>query len=30
VPALTSTSRCMCTWGGSISIVQAGQMKVTG
>jgi hypothetical protein len=30
VPALTSTSRCTCTWGGSISIVQAGQMKVTG
>lgn len=30
VPALTSTSRCMCTWGGSISIVQAGQVKVTG
>jgi hypothetical protein len=30
VPALTSTSRCMCAWGGSISIVQAGQVKVTG
>jgi hypothetical protein len=30
VPALTSTSRCTCTWGGSISIVQAGQVKVTG
>jgi hypothetical protein len=30
VPALTSTSTCMCAWGGSISIVQAGQAKVTG
>lgn len=30
VPALTSTSTCMCAWGGSISIVQAGQVKVTG
>ncbi len=30
VPALTSTSRCTCAWGGSISIVQAGQVKVTG
>ena len=30
VPALTSPSTCMCTWGGSISVVQAGQVKVTG
>ena len=30
VPALTSTSRCTCAWGGSISIVQAGQVKATG
>jgi hypothetical protein len=30
VPALTSTSTCLCAWGGSISIVQAGQVKVTG
>jgi hypothetical protein len=27
---LTNTSKCMCAWGGSISIVQAGQVKVTG
>jgi hypothetical protein len=30
VPALTSTSTCTCAWGGSIAIVQAGQVKVTG
>ena len=30
VPALTSPSTCMCTWGCSISVVQAGQVKVTG
>jgi hypothetical protein len=30
VPALTSPSTCMCTWGGSISIISAGQVKVTG
>ena len=30
VPALTSTSRCTCAWGGSISVVAAGQVKVTG
>ncbi len=30
VPALTSTSRCTCAWGGSISIIQAGQVKATG
>ena len=30
VPALTSASTCMCAWGGSISIVSAGQVKVTG
>jgi hypothetical protein len=30
VPALTSASTCTCAWGGSISIVQAGQVKVTG
>jgi hypothetical protein len=30
VPVLTSTSRCTCAWGGSISIVQPGQVKVTG
>jgi hypothetical protein len=30
IPALTSTSTCMCAWGGSISIVSAGQVKVTG
>jgi hypothetical protein len=30
VPALTSTSTCLCAWGGSITIVAAGQAKVTG
>ncbi len=30
VPAVTSTCRLMCTWGGQISVVQAGQVKVTG
>jgi len=30
IPALTSTSTCVCAWGGSISIVAAGQAKVTG
>ena len=30
VPVLTSTSTCTCAWGGVISIVQAGQVKVTG
>jgi hypothetical protein len=30
VPALTNTSTCTCAWGGSIAIVQAGQVKVTG
>jgi hypothetical protein len=30
IPALTSPSTCTCAWGGSISIVQAGQVKVTG
>ena len=30
VPALTNTSTCTCAWGGSISIIQAGQVKVTG
>jgi len=30
VPALTSTSTCTCAWGGSIAIVSAGQVKVTG
>lgn len=30
VPALTSTSTCVCAWGGSISIISAGQAKVTG
>lgn len=30
VPALTSTSTCTCAWGGSISVVGAGQAKVTG
>ncbi len=30
VPVLTSTSTCACAWGGVISIVQAGQVKVTG
>lgn len=28
-PALTSDSRCMCAWGGSISITSPGQMTVT-
>jgi len=30
IPALTSTSMCTCAWGGAISIVSAGQVKVTG
>jgi len=30
IPVLTSNSTCVCMWGGSISIVQAGQVKVTG
>ncbi|MFH1475442.1 MAG: DUF4280 domain-containing protein [Chloroflexota bacterium] len=30
IPALTSTSTCTCAWGGSISIISAGQVKVTG
>jgi hypothetical protein len=30
VPALTSTSTCTCAWGGSIAVVAAGQVKVTG
>ena len=30
VPAVTSTCRLTCTWGGQISVVQAGQLKVTG
>jgi hypothetical protein len=30
VKVLTSASTCQCAWGGSISIVQAGQVKVTG
>jgi hypothetical protein len=30
IPVLTSNSTCLCAWGGSISIVQAGQVKVTG
>jgi hypothetical protein len=30
VPAVTSTCRLICTWGGQISVVQAGQVKVTG
>jgi hypothetical protein len=30
VPALTSTSTCICAWGGSIAIVSAGQVKVSG
>lgn len=29
MPALTSTSRCMCTWGGSISITSPGQTTVS-
>ena len=28
-PTLNNTSKCMCTWGGIISIVQPGQMTVT-
>lgn len=28
-PALNNSSKCMCTWGGVISIVQPGQIKVT-
>lgn len=28
-PALNNTSKCMCTWGGVISIVQPGQVTVT-
>ncbi len=27
-PALNNTSKCMCTWGGVISIVSAGQVTV--
>jgi hypothetical protein len=30
IPALTSNSTCTCAWGGSISIISAGQAKVTG
>lgn len=30
IPVLTSDSTCTCAWGGSISIVSAGQVKVTG
>lgn len=30
IPVLTSNSTCVCMWGGSISIIQAGQVKVTG
>jgi Domain of unknown function (DUF4280) len=30
VPAVTSTCRLTCMWGGQISVVQAGQVKVTG
>jgi hypothetical protein len=30
IPALTSPSTCTCAWGGSIAIVAAGQVKVTG
>ena len=29
VPALTSDSTCMCAWGGTISITQAGQMTTS-
>lgn len=29
-PALTSDSRCTCSWGGSISVTSAGQTTVTG
>jgi len=28
-PALSNTSKCMCTWGGVISITQPGQFVVT-
>lgn len=28
MPALTSTSTCMCVWGGSISVVNPGQTSV--
>ncbi len=27
-PALTNTSKCMCSWGGVIQITNAGQMTV--
>lgn len=30
VPAVTSTCRLACTWGGQVSVVSAGQLKVTG
>jgi hypothetical protein len=30
VPAVTSTCRLACAWGGLISVVSAGQVKVTG
>jgi len=30
VPAVTSTCRLMCMWGGQISVASAGQVKVTG
>lgn len=29
-PALMANCKCLCTWGGSISITFAGQVKVTG
>jgi uncharacterized Zn-binding protein involved in type VI secretion len=28
-PALNNTSKCMCSWGGVISVVMPGQMSVT-
>ena len=28
IPALAQTSKCMCTWGGVIQVVQPGQMTV--
>ncbi|MBP8000194.1 MAG: DUF4280 domain-containing protein [Chloroflexi bacterium] len=28
-PALNNTSKCMCTWGGVISIIAPGQMQTT-
>lgn len=28
-PSLNNTSKCMCTWGGVISVVQPGQVTVT-